>query len=162
MASTQTTAEQIQETQTESKLKALRAEAKAENDKRGKNKGPRVMVGQTRGKSPQPIKWEEFDDAIPESLPTTFEEFTALTKVTDQKEIVNLLILGFNSDAYTQASDPLKEYVESTWTPEVQNQFRLVTRNYARTLELPLDEAVILIKPGFIKSFGGTMPEKSA
>ena len=121
--------------------------------------GTRVRVGQTKGKSPMIITWEAFDDSIPESLPTSFKEFVAVTGVEeeyakDKPCLVAFLIAGANELNYTTASDPLAEYVEPTWPADAQTNFRLVVRNYARSLTVPIDEAVALIKPGYVKQFG--------
>ena len=82
-----------------------------------------------------------------------------MTGVTSEYEkdkicLVSLLIAGYNDAMYTNASDPLAEFVEATWPEEAQAQFRLVTRNYSRGAGVPLEDAVALIKPGFVKQFG--------
>jgi hypothetical protein len=64
------------------------------------------------------------------------------------------LIGGYNDANYTAASDPLAEFVELTWKDDVQTQFRLVVRNYSRGANVSLEDAVALIKPGFVKQFG--------
>jgi len=61
--------------------------------------------------------------------------------------------MDFNDAAYTAASDPLAEFVDLSWAPEAQTQFRLVVRNYSRGANVPLEDAVALIKPGFSKQF---------
>jgi hypothetical protein len=127
--------------------------ADEENSKRT-GVGKRVMVGQTRGKNPQIITWEAFADELPDTHPKSVDEFTNVVGEKSEAELVQRLIIGENELAYIAASDPIKEYVEPTWDDDVQTNFRLVVRNYARTLMLGIDEAVALIKPGFVKQFG--------
>lgn len=123
-----------------------------ETNKARTGKGTRVRVGQTRGKNPQVITWEAFDEAVPDSLPSTLSEFMEISKVSDEKQIVGYLIDGYNSQAYTAASDPIAEFVDPTWSEDVQRQFRLVVRNYANATQVSIEDAVALIKPGIVKS----------
>lgn len=116
-------------------------------------KGVRARVGRTRGKSSIVITWDAFDESKPETLPTTIQEFMDITGVKDEPSLVNHLIAGFNDASYTAASDPLAEFVDYTWPPEAQTQFRLVVRNYSRGASVSLEDAVALIKPGFSKQF---------
>jgi hypothetical protein len=115
-------------------------------------KGTRVKVSLTRGRSPLPISYEVFDESKPETLPTTLSEFMEVAKVSDEKVIVSYLIDGFNSASYTLASDPVAEFVEPTWSEDVQKQFRLVVRNYSNATGVSIEDAVALIKPGIVKS----------
>jgi len=115
--------------------------------------GVRERVGQTRGKNPQVIVWEAFDDSKPETLPTSMQSFMDVTAVKDEPSLVSFLIAGFNEAAYTAASDPLAEFVDYSWPPDAQTQFRLVVRNYSRGANVSLEDAVGLIKPGFAKQF---------
>jgi hypothetical protein len=141
----------------EKTAKDLEREAKqAEADKMNASRsgiGTRVFVGSTRGKGSLVITWEQFDDSKPDTLPTTIEKFMEVTSVKDEPSLVNFLIAGYNESNYIAASDPLAEYVESTWPPDAQTQFRLVVRNYSRGAGVSLDDAVALIKPGFSKQF---------
>jgi hypothetical protein len=136
-------------TLTDSQRDKLEAEAKAENAKRT-GKGTRVRVGSTRGKNPQPISFEAFDETQPETLPKTLSEFMEVTKVSDENTIVGYLVDGFNSASYTAASDPIAEYVEPTWPDDIQRTFRLIVRNYANNANIPIEDAVALIKPGIV------------
>ena len=120
--------------------------------------GLRWRVGQTRGKNPQIIEFQEFDDSKPDTLPTEMKQFCEVTKVEDEPSLVRLLILGFNVDSYTSASDPLKEFVNPAWPEDAQTQFRIVVRNYSKGANVSLDDAVALIKPGFEKQFAPTQP----
>jgi hypothetical protein len=141
----------------EKTAKDLEREAKqTEADKMNASRsgiGTRVFVGSTRGKGSLVITWEQFDDSKPDTLPTTIEKFMEVTSVKDEPSLVNFLIAGYNESNYIAASDPLAEYVESTWPPDAQTQFRLVVRNYSRGAGVSLDDAVALIKPGFSKQF---------
>ena len=128
------------------------AEAEATNKTRN-GVGTRIKVGKTRGKASIVVSWESFDDAKPETLPTSIQQFMDITSVKDEPSLVSYLIGGFNDASYTAASDPLAEYVEATWPPESQTQFRLVVRNYSRGAMVSLEDAVALIKPGFEKQF---------
>lgn len=116
--------------------------------------GTRQFVGKTRGKNPQVITYENFDTAIPDSLPKSLQQFTDVTKTESEQALIGYLIAGYNEALYTAASDPLAEFVEKSWPDDAQNQFRIVVRNYAKSMEIALEEAVELIKPGFVKKFG--------
>jgi hypothetical protein len=115
-------------------------------------KGTRVRVGQTRGKNPQVITWEAFDESKPETCPTTPAEFMSITGVKEDKALVALLIDGYNSAQYTAASDPIAEYVEPTWDEDLQKQFRLAVRNYSNATGASIEDSVNLIKPGIVAS----------
>jgi len=115
--------------------------------------GTRMKVGRTRGKGSMVITFEQFDESQPSTLPTTIKQFMETTSINDESELVNLLIAGYNDQSYTAASDPLKEYVDLSWPLDAQTQFRLVVRNYSRGANVSLDDAVALIKPGFVKQF---------
>ncbi|MGI0013932.1 MAG: hypothetical protein ACREBU_10905 [Nitrososphaera sp.] len=142
------------EVKSERELELERKENEAEvQNKQRTGIGTRVRVGQTRGKSPLVITWEAFDDSKPETLPTSIQEFTSVTKTADEATLLNYLIVGYNDAAYTAASDPLAEFVNPTWPDEAQVQFRLVVRNYSRGANVSLEDAVTLIKPGFEKQF---------
>jgi hypothetical protein len=135
----------------QAELEKRQAEANAENAKRS-GKGTRVFAGMTRGKGTQVVSWEAFDDSKPDTLPTTYAEFSELTKVADEPTIVRLLIDGYNASQYAAASDPIGEFVEPTWSGDAQKQFRIVVRNYSNATGVSLEDAVALIKPGFDKA----------
>jgi hypothetical protein len=141
-----------QKTAKEVELEAKQKEADAANAART-GVGTRVRVGQTRGKNPMVISWEAFDESKPDTLPTSIQQFMEVTKVADEPSLVSFLIGGLNDANYTAASDPLAEYVDLSWPQEAQTQFRLVTRNYSRGANVSIEEAVALIKPGFVKQF---------
>jgi hypothetical protein len=139
-------------------LEAKERENKAINDSRT-GVGTRLQAGMTRGKGTMVIGWEAFDESQPATLPTTITQFLEVTKLDpakDEKQIVEYLIGGYNDANYTAASDPLAEFVEASWPPDAQTQFRLVVRNYSRGAMVPLEDAVALIKPGFAKQFAST------
>lgn len=125
-------------------------EVKLNEGKTGK--GLRVFLGMTRGRNPQEIQYENWDDTQPDTLPTTLSEFMDLRKVSDEKDIVRRLILGDNEILYKEASDPVSEYVDTSWPEDVQRQFRLVVRNYANATGVTIEDAVALIKPGIVAS----------
>lgn len=143
---------EVEKTALEIARENLETKATAVNTERGTAKGTRIKVGSTRGKNPQAISFENFDESLPDTLPTTLDEFMGLSNVKDEPKLVALLIAGFNSDQYTQASDPIAEYVEASWSDEVQTRFRAAVRNYANLTGVSIEDAVTLIKPGVIKS----------
>jgi hypothetical protein len=115
-------------------------------------KGTRAFLGMTRGRNPQEIQYENWDESQPDSLPVTLSEFMDLRKISDEKDIIKRLILGDNDVLYAEASDPVAEFVDLTWSEEVQKQFRLVVRNYSNATGVSIDDAVALIKPGIVAS----------
>lgn len=136
----------------DSEFAKAEAEVNAANSGRS-GVGTRMKVGRTRGKGSIVIKYEQFDESQPETLPTSISQFSEITGVKDEPTLLSYLITGYNESLYTAASDPLAEFVEATWPQEVQTQFRLVVRNYSRGANVPLEDAVNLIKPGFVKQF---------
>jgi hypothetical protein len=123
-----------------------------ETNKARTGKGTRVKVGATRGKNPQAISYEAFDESLPDTLPKTLSEFMEVSKIQDEPTIVGFLIDGYNAAQYTAASDPIAEFVNPTWPDDVQKQFRLVVRNYSNATGVSIEDAVALIKPGIEKS----------
>lgn len=149
-----TAAEQTKDAKAEA-LKARNEEmAKREKvlneDKTGK--GLREFLGMTRGRNPLEIQYQNWDESQPDTLPLTLGEFMELRKVTDEKDIVRRLILGDNEILYSEASDPVAEFVEASWSDDVKKQFRLVVRNYATATGVSIEDAVALIKPGIVAS----------
>lgn len=153
-----TTAAETSKTEKELAKEALKArsEEMAAREKvlnQGKSgKGLRSFLGMTRGRNPQEIQYENWDESQADSLPLTLSEFMDLRKVTDEKDIVRRLILGDNEILYSEASDPVAEYVEASWNEDVQKQFRIVVRNYANATGVSIEDAVALIKPGIVAS----------
>ena len=137
-------------------LKAREAEiaAKEKEANAGRTgKGLRVFFGMTRGRNPQMIQYENWDESQKDTLPTTLSEFMDLRKdVADEANVVRRLILGDNDILYSEASDPVAEFVDASWSEEVQKQFRLVVRNYSNATGVSIEDAVALIKPGIVAS----------
>lgn len=143
----------------DAKLEAKQKEVDATNETRkveGKfPKGTLLRMGQTRGKNPQIVTWEAFDESHTETLPKDLSEFMDLTDKFGGKTESNILawvIDGFNSAQYTAASDPIAEYVEASWPEEIQKGFRLAVRNYSVNAMVSIEDAVALIKPGIQKA----------
>ena len=153
---TQKQVSEMSQEQIQRRREYLAEEMKAEtvNSKRF-GVGTRIHVGQTRGKASMVVTYEAFDESKPETMPKTVQEFTdAVNAVSDVKitktdEFLPYLIAGYDAISYQAASDPLAEFVNSAWPSEAQAQFRLVVRNYARGVIIPIEDAVKLIKPGF-------------
>lgn len=155
-----TTAAESTKEQKEAALKA-RNEDMAKREKvlnEGRTgKGTRAFLGMTRGRNPLEIQYENWDENLQDSLPKTLSEFMELKKAPlgreiTEDEIVRRLILGDNEILYTEASDPVAEFVDSTWPEDVQKQFRLVVRNYSNATGVSIEDAVALIKPGIVAS----------
>lgn len=115
--------------------------------------GTRVVVSGTRGKSPVIVSYEQWDDSQPETLPKDLQTFIDYGKVTPAA-LLDYAIRGQNAALYEAASDPLAEYVVASWPAEVQSTFRQAVRNYSRGLQVSLEDAVTLIRPGFVSKFG--------
>lgn len=140
--------ETVKTPETDEKTNPFRAEADKTNLERAKNKGLRVKVGFTRGKGSLPIKWEAFDETIPESMPVSLKEFNDLTGTKTEAELLEYAIVGFNDAQYTAASDPIAEHVNPLWDADTKSQFRLVVRNMSKVLSKSIDDVVAMIKPG--------------
>jgi hypothetical protein len=148
MATVQTTEEQLAAKAKEDALAKAKADAKATNDSRT-GKGTRVQIGSTRGRNTQVISYEAFDQSLTGTLPTTLSEFMDLV-TKDESAIVKYLVEGFNAVSYETASDPIAEFVEQSWPDDVQKQFRFAIRNYSQGVGVSIEDAVNLIKPGFV------------
>lgn len=143
----------------EETLKAKQAEVDKVNEGRkveGKfPKGTLLRMGQTRGKNPQIVTWEAFDESLPETLPKDLSEFMDLAEKYGSKKEENILawvLDGFNSAQYTAASDPIAEYVDASWPEDIQKNFRLAVRNYSNATGSSIEDSVTLIKPGIQKA----------
>lgn len=118
-------------------------------------KGTLLRMGQTRGKNPQIVTWEAFDESHPETLPKDLSEFMDLTDEYGGKVETNILswvIDGFNSSQYTSASDPIAEYVDASWPEDIQKNFRLAVRSYSNSTGTSIEDSVNLIRPGIEKA----------
>lgn len=144
----------------DSKAKAEAIKKRSEDmDKREKElnasrtgKGTRIQLAMTRGKNSQEIQYEAFDRSQPETLPKDLGEFMDLTNVKDEPSIISYLIDGYNDAMYSEASDPVAEFVDPSWSDLVQKTFRTVVRNYATGVQVSIEDAVAIIKPGFTAS----------
>ena len=125
----------------------------AESNKGLTGIGLRQLVGATRGRSTVNIKYMAFDETNPDSLPKTVEKFVEVTGIKSNAELAELLVVGFNDKAYTEASDPIAEHVNNAWGDDVKLQFRTVVRNLAKMQEISIGEAVAMVKPGVEKKF---------
>jgi hypothetical protein len=133
------------------RAKDMEAREKALNEGRT-GKGLRVMLGLTRGKNPQEVKYEAFDESQADTLPKTLAEFMELTGTKEESTILEFLVDGFNSAQYTNASDPVAEHIEASWPDDVKKAFKLAVKNYAAAVNVSIDDAVALIKPGIVAS----------
>jgi hypothetical protein len=115
-------------------------------------KGLREFLGLTRGRNPQEIQYQNWDVNLADTLPLTLSEFMDIRDIKDEKDIMRRVILGDNEILYTEASDPVAEFVEASWPEDVQKQFRLVVRNYSNATGVSIEDAVALIKPGIVAS----------
>jgi len=127
-------------------------------------KGTRLKYGNTRGKGSIPIKWEAFDEGLADTLPVSIAEFMELTKVKEEKDLLSYLIVGFNDDMYTQASDPIAEFVNPAWDKDTtQLQFRTVVRTMTKAMQgtKTLEEVVAMIKPSVEAAHLASLAAKS-
>ena len=134
----------------------LETAADAENASR-KGVGTRVKIGSTRGRSVQNIKYEAFDENQPDTLPKTVEEFVKITGISGNAALAELLVVGFNDKSYTDASDPIADYLNPAWPAETKAQFRLVVRNLAKMQDMSIGDAAMLVKPGTEKKFAASL-----
>lgn len=150
-----TTAEDTEKAKAEA-LKARNADMEKREKELNTGKtgqGLRSFLGMTRGRNPQEIQYQNWDESQPDTLPKTLSEFMELRKeVSDEPSIVRRLILGDNDVLYSEASDPIAEYVEASWPEETQKQFRIVIRNYASAAKVSIEDAVALLKPAIAAS----------
>jgi hypothetical protein len=150
-----TTAEEKAEKEAlKARNKEMEVREKALNQSRS-GKGTRVFLGMTRGRNPQEIQYENWDDSQPDTLPLTLSEFMELKKVANneditEKDIVRRLILGDNEIFYTEASDPIAEFVDSLWDDKFKANFRMVIRNYSQATKLSIEDTVALLKPAMV------------
>jgi hypothetical protein len=134
-------------------VREAKEKAAAEQNKSRTGKGTRLAVGATRGRNVSIIEYEAFDTSLPDTLPSSVEEFMSLTGTNDEKVLVEYLIDGYNDAQYKAASDEIGEFINPAWPKDVQAQFRLAVRNYAKMAEVSIEEAAALMKPGTEKRF---------
>ena len=140
-----------QKEQREKELETRKAAADAENATRS-GVGTRKRVGQTRGRSSNIVEWEAFDREKPDTLPKAIPEFMTVTGVNQESDLVSFLIDGYNDYQYEQASDPIGDFVVDSWPAAHKAAFRIAVRNYAKAVQVSIEDAVTLIKPGFEKA----------
>lgn len=155
MATAVTSKEEIAEAQSKARKEALEAKQKSldsETNAKREGKGTRRFVGMTRGKNPQMVEFEQFDESKPDTLPSNLAEFVSLAKITGdaEKGILANAIIGWNEESWKNASDPIAEYVDSSWPEEIQKNFRTVVRNYSVGATVSIEDAVALIRPGIV------------
>jgi hypothetical protein len=121
-------------------------EAALVNSKRT-GKGLRKTVAQTRGKGSMVITFEAFDENQPETLPTSVVEFVQLTGISDDAKLASLLVEGFNAVTYREASDPIAEFVVSSWPDDIKLAFRNAVRNTAKATGMSFEQVADFIKP---------------
>lgn len=138
-------------TEQELAVEAAEAKAVAENATRT-GVGTRVRVGQTRGRNPLVISFENFDESQPSTLPKTITEFMNVTKIEDEPTLMAHLIDGFNEAQYKAASDPVSEFVESYWDDDLKARFKVSIRNFSRDSGLSIEDAVSILKPAIVKA----------
>lgn len=153
-----TNAEQAETDKAEA-IKARNADMAAREEKlnEGKTgKGTRTFLSMTRGKNPQEIQYEQWDETLPATLPSSFAEVIELHKTRGQEgdkaeaEIVRRWILGDNSVMYSEASDPVAEFVDPTWPLDVQTRFKVCVKNYSRDSGVSFEDSANLFKPGIV------------
>lgn len=119
----------------------------------GVSKGLRYFTNSTRGKGSMFINYQGFDTDKPETLPSDLKEFAQITGINEQKDLLDLLIEGYNATQYQTASDPIAEFVNDSWDKDTKAQFRLVVRNLSKAADIPLEQAVAMVKPGIEAKF---------
>lgn len=118
--------------------------------------------GKTRGKNPRPIEYEAFDLEKPETLPTSLQQFMSVTGVKEEKEVLALLIDGFNQNQYAAASDEIGEFINDAWDKDTQAQFRLAVRNTSKLTGQSIEETVAFMKPAIEKGWAAKQEAKKA
>lgn len=142
------------EQKTELQVEREKFEKEAEETNKARTgKGLRVMVGATRGRTTQNIKYEAFDTNKPDTLPSDPAEFSQITGVNDSALLMSFLIDGYNDYQYRQASDPIAEFINPVWPDDVKTAFRTSVRNYAKAAEVSIEEAANLMRPAIDKKF---------
>lgn len=125
--------------------------------------GTRTQLAMTRGKGTTEIQYEAWDETQPETLPKTLTEFMDYRSDYKEPEIVRRLIVGDNELAYMEASDPIAEFVESSWDDDLKTRFRTIIRNYVAAVPATsIEDAVTLIKPGIVAGYEAMKAAKAA
>lgn len=110
----------------------------------GENKMAKLIekTGKTRGRNPRDIKYNVLD-----SVPANVAEFSAVTGISEEKDFVELLYEGYNSQQYSLAADEIGEYISDSWDKDTAAQFRLAVRNMAKMTGFDIETVVAMIKP---------------
>lgn len=116
--------------------------------------------GSTRGKNPRKIEYMAFDQSVPASLPKSLKEFVEITKATEV-ELLEYAIDGFNSAAYSAASDEIGEFIPDSWDKDTAAQFRLAVRNTSKLTGLDIEATVNMLKPAIEKGLAAKAALKS-
>src|SRR5678809_509229 len=85
--------------------------------------------------------------------PKTPAQFMEVTKTNEDADLVAYLIDGYNKAQYSAASDEIGEFIEDAWDSNTKAQFRLVVRNYAKSADMTIEEAVEMVKPAIHKAW---------
>lgn len=113
--------------------------------------GRRVFLAMTRGKNPVEIQFEAFDESQPDTLPKTLEEFFSIAAFGEnaEKETLRRLFVGDYEIAYTEASDPVAEYLDGI-PQELHKTFKAFVKSFSAERKCSIEDAVNLIKPGIV------------
>lgn len=136
--------------------------ADAENATRS-GMGTRQVVGTTRGRNTVPFIYEAFSGDFADSLPKSVDDFLGFTKLDgDNPLVVTYLIEGYNSISESNGSDPLNEYIDSTWPEDVQKRFKVVIRNYSQDSNMSIEDTVDLLRDGIVKGIQAKLAAEKA
>ena len=133
--------------QKDRRIEVLKLQATADEENATRTGvGTRQFVGQTRGKGALVVKWEAFDESKPETLPKSLKEFTEVSGIKSEADLLGFVIDGFNNSQYTAASDPIAEFVNPSWDDATKAQFRLVVRNMSKILGKSIEETATMVR----------------
>ena len=118
--------------------------------------------GRTRGKNPRDITYEAFDLEQPDTLPKSMQEFVEVTGKSEEKDLLELVISGYNDAAYSAASDEIGEFVMDYWDQDYKNQFRLTIRNFSKISGKTIDETVEMLKSAIDAGWDKKVADKKA
>ena len=131
-------------------------EALKENESKT-GKGTRIAVASTRGRNTQIVKYSAFDTDSPDTLPDSVAEFVSLSGISDESQLVAFLITGYNDNSFRIASDPVAEFVNPVWSPEVAKSFKDSVKTLVKSgVFESIEAAVAIIKPQVDAKFATT------
>lgn len=116
-------------------------------------KGLRFFIGLSKGKNPQKVQYEGFDESQPDTLPVNMDEFMTLTGVDSEPVIMSYVIDGYNSAQLATAADPSNEFVDASWPLDVQKQFKAAVKNAAAASGVSIEDMATILKPSIDKRF---------